>query len=312
MKENKITTGLDSKIAAVIVLYFPDEILLERLLNGMRSPLELIIVVDNTPTEELPWVSESWFLFKNFNVIYKALGNNYGIAKAQNVGIKLAIDNNCDHVVLFDQDSAPSTEMVSMLLLEEKVLLGNGYDVGAVGPAYLDERTGEYSKVIRFGYLFSNSRIIKSDDIAPIQADFLIASGALIRVEVLKKVGLMREDLFIDGVDVEWILRATHLGYKHFVIPKAVMLHNVGDSYVLVGKRRISLHRDVRTYYKLRNLCYLALNPMMGRRFRTNMLFRIPAYLFVYTFASKCRFSLFKLLLRACVDGFASRLGKAF
>jgi GT2 family glycosyltransferase len=75
--------------------------------------------------------------------------------------------------------------------------------VGAVGPAYLDEKTGCYSKVIRFGRLFSKSINIRPNDDEPIQADFLIASGSLIRVSVFNKIGLMREDLFIDGVDVE-------------------------------------------------------------------------------------------------------------
>jgi GT2 family glycosyltransferase len=35
------------------------------------------------------------------------------------------------------------------------------------------------------------------------QHDWLIASGSLIRCEVLREVGLMREELFIDVVDTE-------------------------------------------------------------------------------------------------------------
>ena len=312
MKDANMTTGIDSKIAAVIVLYLPDETLLERLLNAIKGKVAFIYVVDNTPESESSYVSESWFLTKNVNVVYQALGDNYGIAKAQNIGVQLAIDNDCDHVALFDQDSAPSSDMISKLFLEEQVLLAEGFNVGAVGPAYLDEKTGSYSKVIRFGRLFSRSRDIRSDDVKPILADFLIASGSLIRVEVFEKIGFMREDLFIDGVDVEWILRATHFGYKHFVIPNALMLHSIGESYVHVGNKKIDIHGDIRNYYKLRNLCYLALNPMMSRQFRTNMLFKIPLYILVYTLASKLRFSTLKVLLRACVDGFRGRLGKAF
>lgn len=297
-------------IAAVVVLYFPDEALLERLLCAIEGKVAMICVVDNTPKEGESTVSDKWFLSKAVNVVYQELGDNYGIAKAQNIGVQLAIDNHCNHVVFFDQDSAPSSDMITNLLLEEQALMDEGFNVGAVGPAYLDEKTGCYSKVIRFGRLFSQSISIRPDDVRPIQADFLIASGSLIRVNVFNRIGLMREDLFIDGVDVEWILRATHFGYQHFVVPKALMLHSIGESYVRVGSKNIDIHSDMRNYYKLRNLCHLALDPMMGKRFRTNMISRIPLYVLVYTLASKQHFSTLKILLRACVDGFCGRLGK--
>lgn len=311
MNKNTSMTDKNSKIAAIVVLYFPDEMLLDRLINSIQSSVSCIIVVDNTPAEQFRWVSEEWFSCKHFNVIYMPLGDNYGIAKAQNLGIEKAVDNNCDHVILFDQDSAASAEMIIELLSEELALLARGLNVGAVGPAFIDEKTGEYAKVMRYGSLSLNRISINPHDDSPVQADTLIASGALIRVEVLKKVGLMREDLFIDGVDIEWALRAGNLGYQHFVIPKAVMLHSMGDGYVVVGNRKINLHNDTRHYYMVRNSCCLALSPMMGRKFRTNIFLRIPVYVLFYTITSKSRFSSLKLLLRACLDGFSGRLGKA-
>lgn len=310
MEEVTISIATEAKTAAVVVLYFPDAALLERLLNAIEGKVALICIVDNTPEGGYSSAQKILAQSKNANVVYRALGDNYGIAKAQNLGVQLAIDNNCDHVVFFDQDSAPSSDMIGVLFLEEQSLLLQGFNIGAVGPAYLDEKTGTYSKVIRFGHFFSRSRNIRPYDVRPIQADFLIASGSLVRMDVLKKVGLMREDLFIDGVDVEWVLRATHFGYKHFIVPNALMFHSIGESYMRVGKRNIDIHSDIRNYYKLRNLCYLVLNPMMSRKFRTNMLFKIPLYVLVYTYASKLRFSTLKVLLRACVDGCRGRLGK--
>jgi rhamnosyltransferase len=38
----------------------------------------------------------------------------------------------------------------------------------------------------------------------PVEASFLIASGCLISLDVIKNVGYMDEGLFIDYVDVEW------------------------------------------------------------------------------------------------------------
>lgn len=310
MKPHSISTK-DSKIAAVIVLYFPDETLLNRLLNSLSDNVSEQFVIDNTPSSNQTRISESFFLSRNYNVHYHALGDNYGIAKAQNVGIELAIKHHCDHVIFFDQDSSASQDMIAKLLSAELELLAHGVNVGSVGPIFIDEKTGDRSKIIRYGNLLVNRISVSSDDVKPILADYLIASGSLIRISVLQEVGLMKDDLFIDWVDIEWALRAGNLGYLHFVIPKAVMLHSLGDDYVNVGMCNINLHCDIRNYYIVRNACNLLLNSMMGRRFRTNVFFKIPAYVLFYSITSKSRFTTLKLLLRACADGFFGRLGKA-
>ena len=188
----------DTKIAAVIVLYFPDETLLNRLLNSLRDTVGELIVIDNTPVSSQAWVSKSWFISSNHNVHYHSLGDNYGIAKAQNIGIELAINYHCDHVILLDQDSCASENMIAKLLSEERELLACGVNVGSVGPVFIDEKTGERSKLIRHGNVFINRISVSSDDVKPIQTDYLIASGCLIRMTVLQQVGLMRDDLFID------------------------------------------------------------------------------------------------------------------
>ena len=300
-----------TNISAVIVLYFPDEVLLERLVTSIKGTVASIIVVDNTPSGKLKWLAYKWFVSKNFDVVYKPLGDNYGIAKAQNEGIGIAIDNNSDHVILFDQDSAASPMMVQSLLTEEQALLAIGFKVGAVGPAFMDEKTGDYAKVIRYGNFFTKRIPITFDDVQPIQAGSIIASGALIRVCVLKEAGLMREDLFIDGVDIEWALRASHFGYQHFVTPRALMLHSMGDSYMVVGKRKLNIHSDLRHYYMVRNSCNLAVDAMMGRRFRTIILLKIPLYVIFYSVTSTTPLASFWNLLRACFDGFSGKLGRA-
>lgn len=312
MKSNHSTFAIKGKLAAIIVLYFPDESLLDRLLNSLRDTVSDIFIIDNTPYDKLKWISINWFASKNHKVAYHPMGDNYGIAKAQNVGIELAIKDNCDHVIFFDQDSAASPEMVMRLLTEERALLANGVKIGSVGPVFVDKKTGECSKVVRYGNVFVNRISVSNDDLSPIQADYLIASGALIRVSVLQEVGLMRNDLFIDWVDIEWALRANNLGYHHFVIPKAVMSHSIGDDFVDIRVRKVNLHNDTRHYYIVRNACNLVLNPAMGRRFRTNIFLKIPSYVLFFSITSKSRFTSLKLLLRACYDGFSGKLGKAF
>jgi rhamnosyltransferase len=228
------------------------------------------------------------------------------------VGIDQAIKNDYEHVILFDQDSFASEGMVERLLSEEQLLILNGFKVGAVGPAFIDEKTGEYAKVIRHKHIFANRVTIDSHSIVPIEADYVIASGSLIRTSVLKEIGNMKQELFIDWVDIEWGLRASHFGYKHFVIPTALMFHSIGDGFVSLGMRKVNLHSDIRNYHIVRNACHLALNPIMDIKFRINIFFKIPAYVLFYSINSKNPFVSLKLLLKACFDGFSGRLGKVF
>ncbi|MDE2421447.1 MAG: glycosyltransferase family 2 protein [Gammaproteobacteria bacterium] len=298
------------RIGAIVVLYFPNQSLLKRLLQSLVHEVDQIFVIDNTPSIAVDRLTHAWFAAENFNVMYQSLGNNLGIAQAQNIGIKQAISNHCDHVVFFDQDSAIPPNMIQELLRYEKLLLDQSIKVGAIGPLFLDEKTGEYSKAIRHGRLLVNKINVDPNDNEPVLADYLISSGSLIRVETLKATGFMREELFIDWVDIEWGLRANKLGYSHFIIPRAIMRHSIGDDFVTLGHKKINLHNDIRNYYIVRNACYLLLDPHVDKRWRVNIAFKIPLYIIFYSLTSKSKVNSFIQLLRACSDAMKGNLGK--
>lgn len=303
-------------VAAVVVVYYPDLLLLRRLLISIRNQVERIIVVDNTPTpdEHADCVFPVWFSEQGFDVTYQPLYANYGIAKAQNCGITAAIQAGCGHVILFDQDSFVSEGMVRHLMQAEMGLLAKQIKVGSVGPVFIDEKTGEFSKALRHDLLRLKKIEISTVETLPVSVDYMISSGSLIRIAALLEIGGMKEELFIDWVDVEWCLRARSLGYAHFMIPAARMYHSIGDKYVAFAKRKINLHNDVRNYYIVRNACHLIFDKRMDKRWRLLTLFKIPQYVIFYslTSVSKQRFKAFVLLLRACVHGCMGRLGKAF
>ena len=297
-------------IGAVVVLFFPDEDLIRRLLSGLKGEVGKIYIVDNTPKGSVNWPSIEWFLTNHYDVTYQSFEDNYGVAKAQNVGIELALNGGCNHVILFDQDSAIPKGMVKNLLSAEQDLIAQGLPVGVVGPIFVDEKTGKYSNIFSHNRFFIKRVNVSPSNSKPINADYVIASGSLIRADVLKSVGLMREHLFIDWVDIEWCLRANKLGFLHFAIPTATMLHSIGDGTVSLGFRSIHLHSDLRHYYIVRNACHLILDSQIDRKWRINMLVKIPLWVVFFSLTSKSKPSAFKLLLRACVDGFSGRLGK--
>lgn len=302
-----------NKIAAVVVTYFPDEFLIKRLLSSLVSSKCEVIVVDNTPVGAKHWISSQWVSTHYSSAQYHPLGDNLGIAKAQNIGIGIAESQLCDHVIFFDQDSSISTDLIANLLTVEQVLLKKGEKVGSIGPLFLDEKSNEYSAAIRHKGPFVLKIRIDPKSNRPVTADYLISSGSLVRMEVLHKVGRMREDLFIDWVDIEWGLRANNYGYRHYIAPSVIMLHSIGDRFVSIGRKNINIHSDLRNYYIVRNACHLLLDGKIMWQWRLSIILKIPKYVIFYTFTSQStnKLQVFRYLIRACFHGFSGKLGKA-
>src|SRR5690606_8889741 len=96
-----------------------------------------VIVVDNTPAEDRRVESLCASLAQE-RLRLERLGQNRGIACALNVGIDMALAAGATHVLLSDQDSLPSPDMVKELLRTQADLQRAGERVGAVGPTYTD------------------------------------------------------------------------------------------------------------------------------------------------------------------------------
>ncbi|MGA2539021.1 MAG: glycosyltransferase, partial [Terracidiphilus sp.] len=127
---SRLNDGADERrrVAAIVVLYHPDLVLLERLLKSAAQQVDHILVVDNTPN---PTSDLSRFL-KHFGAqaTYEPLGDNMGIATAQNVGIS-KLQGGFSHVLLLDQDSDPHPDMVKELMDGERGLIESGKRVAA-------------------------------------------------------------------------------------------------------------------------------------------------------------------------------------
>lgn len=295
-------------VAGVIVLYNPNMLLLDRLLRGVIGQVDRIFVIDNTPAPTD--FNSSYFDQCHDSISYVPLGENKGIATAQNVGIRASLEAGYSHVLLLDQDSALPGDMVKKLLEADRKLILAGKKVAAVGPLFVDEKTGEKSSPFRQGYSRARKIEIGGDSTDPVETEYVIASGSLIRREVIQDIGMMLDELFIDLVDIEWGLRAKSKGYQSYIVPSVVIAHSVGDRAIQVFGRSIYLHGDTRNYYRIRNGVYLLRLRHMGMRWRISSLLRVPKYVLIYSLLSRHRLRTLMLLCRACVDGMRAKNGR--
>jgi rhamnosyltransferase len=295
-------------IAAIVVLYHPSLETVKRLLRSVTDQVNMVFVVDNTPTPS----PEIAALVAGFapRASYMPLMENVGIASAQNIGIKRSIAATCSHVLLLDQDSALPPNMVKGLLDGEAALLREGKEVAGVGPQFIDEKSGRPSPAIRHRYFGIQKLRLDPNSNIPVETDHMIASGSIMRTSVLQQVGPMRDDFFIDWVDIEWGMRARSMGFKSYYIPSVVMKHSVGDSVVIILGRDVHLHNDLRNYYMLRNAIYLFRLKSMGWRWKINFVPRIPCYLLLYPMLSTNKAQNLRFVFRALWDGMRGRMGK--
>lgn len=301
-----------NRVFAVVVAYLPDTEVLRALLNTLLAQTAGVVVVDNTPAEDRRVESLCATLAQD-TLRLTRLGQNRGIACALNVGIDVALAAGATHVLLSDQDSLPSHDMVKELLRAHADLLGAGQRVGAVGPTYTDRHTG-----ITFpfqvdvpGRLFYQHR--RPDAMHPIvEALTLITSGTLISAPVLRDVGPMREDFFIDHVDIEWSHRARAAGYAMFGVGAAVMFHSMGDHALRVwyfGWRQESAYSPVRVYYRVRNFVALCRVPTIRWRWKVRNGWYAIGVVYTQALFGEQRFASLCMAVRGLWDGLRMRMG---
>lgn len=230
------------KIVAIIVTYKPNYSLLQKTITSLYPQLNSIIIVNNS--------EEKIELDKKDNIIIIDLQKNYGIAYAQNRGIEKAKEINANYILLSDQDTVyPSNYILSF---EKYINNTTEYKADVFCPIFYDNIKNVYSPI-----MVEKFKYIKRSEL-PVYVQHAIASGTLINMESLEKIGFMDEALFIDYVDFEWCWRAVAKGFKILTIPSIVINHQLGDGVKKILNKEVTIRSDFRYYYILRNGYYLS------------------------------------------------------
>lgn len=245
-------------VHAVVVTFHPSRDQVQDLLHRLLPDVAHIWVVDNTPGS-----AGANFLPKAERVHVSLLPQqaNQGLATGLNIGIRSALSAGATHVLMSDQDSLPKTGMVGRLVEVMEALQREHVQVAAVGPQFVDVATDARHpfQVAMPGRCFYRLAHPGGDDVA-IETLTLITSGTLAKSEALLDVGLMRDDFFIDHVDIEWCHRARGRGWRLFGTARAQMRQRLGESTFRawrLGWRQENAYQPVRIYYRVRN--FLAL-----------------------------------------------------
>ena len=295
-------SGVQPSVVCVVITFNPDEGLLRAQTRQLSPQVSAIVWVDNHSSVPVSaWAAE-------LGVTLVSLSENRGVACAQNIGVAWAKKINADAVLLMDHDSIPASDMVSQLWR----VMASIPTVAAVGPHYDDPRgaSGSFTPFIQITGL-SMRRLYRqplTED--SVEVDHLIASGCLIRMSAWEHIGPMREQLFVDFVDVEWCLRARSLGWTVHGVWEALMSHTIGHEVVIRFGRKFRVHSPSRLYFHIRNGLVLYRQPWVPLNWKLVSAYRLLLKVGFYALLGSDRFAYIRSVMHGIRDGLHLRLDR--
>ena len=282
-------------------------------LNALLSqthPLIEIIVIDNASTD----ATVSMLAEKYPQVTVLRLHHNMGAAGGWAEGLRYAaLEKKYDWIWNFDDDSLPRADALE-LLLQGATQFVETSKIGMIVPLPVHEQSNTpYPPYLwKDGFVLPDDAKMKK----PIWlADMAIASGALVRRDVVEQIGLPRVEFFMDFFDFEYSMRACQHGYKVVVVSSCRFPHNLGNACLVrvFGINRCwTEYPPWREYYIARNLCYAAwhLYPTLrAKAFVVRCVLRRACRLILFGHE---RFRTASIIVKGMCDGVRGRLGTVF
>lgn len=237
---------MKKKVLAIFVLYNPNYLLITESITAVAENVDYVWISDNSDKENK--------LTLPSNVSYFFMGGNKGIAEAQNKGISYALENKYDRVIFFDQDSTITPDFIRKIIIDFDFL--KKYDTNAMGmgPLAVNRDSGMYlgkKRSILEERWFGGKKFL-------LMSEFL-SSATIMDTIVFQKLGPLKSELFIDGVDYEILWRAQfYLGARFYRTTNCVMTHQLGEGDKTILGRKCHIPSAFRVYFEIRNVLILS------------------------------------------------------
>ncbi len=292
-----------SKISVIIVNYNVAAFL-EQCLNSVKNAISEIdaevFVVDNDSADNSCAMVKQKFPF----VKLTQNTDNRGFSKANNQAIKIA---QGEYILLLN----PDTIIEEGTLFKTIQFMDNHPDAGGLGAKMIDGN-GKYLpeskrgiptplvafyKISGLSKLFPHSAKLNQYHLGHLDrektqiVDVLSGAFMLIRRSVLDKIGLLDEDYFMYGEDIDMSYRITQAGYHNYYFAETTIIHFKGEStrkgslnYVIMFYRAMYVFakKQLTPSYS-KNFCYL-INLAIVMRASLSVLKRIITRLWLPAF----------------------------
>ena len=296
--------NLSKKVIVVIVNWNRKEILRNLLVSLEKIDYNIYkkIVVDNASTDDSVEMIKKEFS----DILLVENDENLGGTGGFNTGLKKAMEFDSDYVWLLDNDVEVENDALCGLVQigeeDEKIAVIGSTVCYLIYRDYIYEAGGYFNwrkgilKPNQRNVLYDRKRMKRSYDV-----DYCAACSMLVRTSLLPRIGIMDDNFFLTGDDLEWTYRFKRHGYRVVTTPLSRVYH---ASKVVVSSTYM--------YYSCRNTFYLFLRHASGRIARFSSLF---FNLFLYSFIlEEAKYNRFKdletIYAGAFKDTFSKKMGK--
>ncbi len=187
---------------------------------------------------------------------------NLGFSGGNNVGIKYALDNGADYILLLNNDTVVEPSFLKTLIgmsenPNSRFPVPNSF--GILGPRinYFESKDlvwfngGEFGWPLKYNYhLDFRKKESELKNLEPREVDFITGACMLVKRAVFEKIGLLDERFFLYFEDMDFCLRAKKAGFASMIVPQAKIYHKVSAT-------ASKLQDPIIWYYHVRNYLLL-------------------------------------------------------
>lgn len=225
-----------SKVGIVTVLYNSQRVLeefFESLNNQTYKDFTLYLIDNNSPDKSLI-IARNLAKKVSFSCVFIPEKENWGVAKGNNIGIKAALDDQCQYILLSNNDVVLNNSNTIETLVNKMdtthvdILCPKIYYytdptlVWAAGGDFInsDTTTKHFGSKKKDEGQFDEEMYIR----------YTPTCFVLIRRDVFNKIGIMDERYFVYYDDSDFMYRAINHDLKILYTPATSLLHNESSS----------------------------------------------------------------------------------
>lgn len=233
------------KICSIVVLYEPEEKEIANIFDYFEY-VDKVYIFDNSRKSWEKIVKD--ILSKVYGhvdekVEYIHFNKNVGLCKALNKGMNLAASEGFEWALIMDEDSSFNTNIVDFY--KSYIEKNNCDGIGVLAPIHLYDRSLER--------MFKGVRDVS----------WSMTSGCFYNVNVFLKFHGFKEELFVDGLDIDYCYKIRRGGYRIVELADARINHKPGEtqSFQFAGMEiKYGLASPWRYYMQARAIVWLIMN----------------------------------------------------
>lgn len=166
---------------------------------------------------------------------YEILDTKYnsGYSGGNNIGIKYALENRADYLLILNPDTTIRKNTLTKLIEAAE----SDSQIGILGPAVNENGKTVYGgKIDWLQPELSHLVVELLSELSGSTTKFYIPGAAmLIKRQVIEKIGLLDERYFLYFEDADFCKRAKQAGFKLAIVPDAVVHHKPSSSTFSLG-----------------------------------------------------------------------------